>query len=33
LWTNIEKFAKKSQDWLNNQFMGLEVEEIEKDMK
>ncbi len=33
LWTNIEKFAKKSQDWLNNQFMGLEVEEIERDMK
>ena len=33
LWTNIEKFAKKSQDWLNNQFMGLEVEEIEHDMK
>jgi dynein heavy chain len=33
LWTNIEKFAKKSQDWLNNQFVTLEVEEIEKDMK
>jgi hypothetical protein len=33
LWTNIEKFSKKSQDWLANQFLSLEVEEVEKDMK
>jgi hypothetical protein len=33
LWTNIEKFSKKSQDWLSNQFLSLEVEEVEQDMK
>ena len=33
LWTNIEKFSKKSQDWLANQFLSLEVEEVAKDMK
>jgi len=33
LWTNVEKFAKKSQEWTNNQFLNLDVEEIEKDMK
>ena len=33
LWTNIEKFSKKSHDWLNSQFLKLDSEEIEKDMK
>ena len=33
LWTNVEKFAKKSNEWMTSNFLNLNVEEIEKDMK
>ncbi len=33
LWTNVEKFSKNNESWLNNNFQDLNTEEIERDMK
>ena len=33
LWTNVDKFSKNSEIWLNNDFQQLNTEEIERDMK
>jgi len=33
LWSNVEKFSKNNEAWLNNNFQDLNTEEIERDMK
>ncbi len=33
LWTNVDKFSKNNEDWLKKNFLSLNTEEIEKDMK
>ena len=33
LWTNVDKFSKNSELWLNSDFQQLNTEEVERDMK
>lgn len=33
LWSNIDKFSKNNEEWLKKNFLSLDTDEIEKDMK
>ena len=33
LWTHVERYNRLSEDWFRNNFITLNVEDIEKEMK